>query len=70
MLFTVRSMGKDDLYRIVLAGLHVGLVDWRSHVAAPSSALDGSDDKKRRTTTGDWFFWLKGGSKGNEWARS
>ncbi len=22
-------MGKDDLYRIVRAGLHVGLVDWR-----------------------------------------
>ncbi len=21
-------------------------------------------------TTCDWFFWLKSGSKGNEWARS
>src|SRR6266852_5796661 len=51
MLFTVHSMGKNDLSPIVRAGLRVGLVDRRSLVAATSGALDGADDKKRRKTT-------------------
>src|SRR5258708_10764519 len=44
-------MGKDDLSRIASAGLRVGLVDRRSGLAAPSGALDGADDKKRRKTS-------------------
>src|SRR5260370_40663308 len=50
MLFTVRSMNKDDLSRIVRAGLHAGLVGWRPRVAATSGALDGANDTKRRKT--------------------
>src|SRR6267142_305013 len=46
MLFIVHSMSKDDLFRLVRAGLCVGLVDRRPDVAAPSSAMDGLDDKR------------------------
>src|SRR6266542_2970795 len=51
MLFTVHSMGKDDLSRIASAGLRDGLVDRRSNVAATSGALDGTDDKRWRKTS-------------------
>src|SRR5258708_29791143 len=51
MLFTVHSMGKDDLSGIVGGGLGVGLVDRRSSVVATSGALDGTDDKSRRKTS-------------------
>src|SRR5438552_1649139 len=47
MLFTVHSTSKDDLSRIVRAGLRVGLVDRRPYVAATSSAMDWADGKKR-----------------------
>src|SRR5205814_1561827 len=47
MLFTVHSMSKDDLSCLVRAGLRVGLVDRRPHVAATSSAMDGADGKRR-----------------------
>ena len=40
-------MSKDDLSCIVRAGLCVGLVDRRSHVAPTSSPMDGADDKRR-----------------------
>src|SRR5712691_11219342 len=46
MLSTVHSMSKDDLSRIVRAGLRVGLVDRRPDVAATSSAMDGADDQR------------------------
>src|SRR6266568_588385 len=46
MLSTVHSMSKDDLSRLVRAGLRVGLVDRRPDVAATSSAMDGADDQR------------------------
>ena len=39
-------MSKDDLSRLVRAGLRVGLVDRRPDVAATSSAMDGADDQR------------------------
>src|SRR6266550_454440 len=51
MLFTGHSMDKNDLLCIVRAGLRVGLVGWRPHVAATSGALGGSNDPSWRTST-------------------
>src|SRR5713101_1827333 len=51
MLFTVHSIGKDDLSRVASAGLRVGLGDRRPCVAAAPGALDGTDDKRWRKTS-------------------
>src|ERR1043166_6302163 len=50
MLFIVHLMSKDDLSRLVRAGLRVGLPDRRPYLAATSSAMDGTDDKRWRGT--------------------
>src|SRR5712692_1399300 len=53
MSSTAHSMGKDDVSPVVRAGLHAGLVGWRSVVAAAPGALDGANDTRQRKTAAE-----------------